>query len=136
LSCLTLLGPTVDPSSRPAYKLALRWAMNIPLEPFSLDLVAIRDLLDMGIPRTYATLCHMMRHHIEMILPDVHAPTLVVRGSRDSTVSQEWAEHLVRLLPDGRLAVIPGAPHTVNYNSPQHVARLLETFWREVPAPV
>lgn len=136
LSCLTLLGPTVDPSSRPALKLALRWAMNIPLEPFSLDLVLLRDLLDMGIPRMYETLRHMMRHHIETLLPSVSAPTLVVRGGRDSTVSQRWAEHFVSLLPDGRLAVIPGAPHTLNYNSPDHVVRLLETFWREVPARV
>ncbi|HEV7664459.1 MAG TPA: alpha/beta hydrolase [Chloroflexota bacterium] len=128
--CLVLLGPTVDPRSRPVINLLLRWLMNVPLEPPSLHLVAIRDVLDMGPLRSYQTLRHMMRHHIESTLPLVAAPTLVVRGSRDSTVTREWAEQVVSLLPRGRLAEIPGAPHTINYNSPERTVALVNAFVR------
>jgi pimeloyl-ACP methyl ester carboxylesterase len=130
---LVLLGPTVDPSSRPTAKLALRWLLNVPLEPVSLDLVVLRDLLDMGPRRLLHTFRAMMDDRIETKLPLVRAPALVVRGGRDSTVSQEWAEQVVRLLPRGGLAVVPGVAHTINYNSPREVAQLVRTF---VDSPV
>jgi pimeloyl-ACP methyl ester carboxylesterase len=102
--------------------------LNIPLEPITLDVVVLRDFLDMG-PRLLAgTIAEMLRDRIETKLPRVQAPTLVVRGSLDSTVPQRWAEEARRLLPRGRLAIIRGAGHTVNYNSPDAVARLVLTF--------
>jgi pimeloyl-ACP methyl ester carboxylesterase len=133
ISKLVLLGPTVDPSTRPWAKLAARWLLNVPLEPVSLDFVALRDLLDMGPWRLLLTFRAMLDDRIETKLPLVQAPTLVVRGGRDSTVSQDWAERAVRLLPRGRLAVVPGVAHTVNYNSPREVAQLVRTF---VDSPV
>jgi 2-hydroxy-6-oxonona-2,4-dienedioate hydrolase len=33
-------------------------------------------------------------------------------------VSQDWAEHMVKLLPNGQLLVIPGLAHTINYTAP------------------
>ncbi|GAC1316017.1 MAG: alpha/beta hydrolase [Chloroflexota bacterium] len=133
---LVLLGPTVDPRTRPAVKLALRWLADVPLEPAALDVVILRDLLDMGLPRTYETFRHMMNHHIERVLPHIQAPTLVIRGGRDSTVSQQWAEDVVGLLPRGQLAVIPGAPHTINFDSAAEVVRLVEAFLHEMHEPV
>jgi 2-hydroxy-6-oxonona-2,4-dienedioate hydrolase len=125
---LVLLGPTVDPRARSLPRLAGRWLLNVPLEPLALDLVVARDFLDMGPRRTLGTIQAMLRDRIETKLPQVHAPTLVVRGSQDSTVPQSWAEQATRLLPQGRLAVIRGAPHTINFNSPQAVARLVLKF--------
>ena len=133
---LVLLGPTVDPRARSLVKTAARWLLNVPLEPPSLDLVVLRDLLDMGIPRTWRTIRIMLEDRIEEKLPRVQAPTLVVRGGRDTTVPQRWAVEATRLLPRGRLAVIPGAPHTLNYNSPRRVARLVRAFLAEREAPV
>jgi pimeloyl-ACP methyl ester carboxylesterase len=128
---VVLLGPTVDPRARSLPRIGGRWLLNVPLEPLSLDLVAARDFLDMGPRRMIDTLRLMLRDRIEAKLPLVRAPTLVVRGSRDSTVPQRWAEEVTRLLPRGRLATIRGAPHTVNYNSPGAVARLVLAFLAE-----
>ena len=128
---LVLLGPTVDPRARSLLRTAGRWLMNVPLEPVSLDLVVARDFLDMGPRRTIGIIRHMLRDRIEAKLPLVQAPTLVVRGSRDTTVPQRWAEESTRLLPRGQLAIIPGAAHTVNYYAPGAVARLVLAFLAE-----
>ncbi|HEX2088386.1 MAG TPA: alpha/beta fold hydrolase [Actinomycetota bacterium] len=56
------------------------------------------------------------------------APTLVVRGSRDMMVPQRWAEEAAALLPNGRLAVVPGAAHCVNYSAPQPFVDVLRRF--------
>lgn len=128
---LVLLGPTVDPRARSLLKTAARWLLNLPLEPPSLDVIALRDLLDMGIPRLAATMRVMFADRIEDKLPRVLAPTLVVRGGRDTTVSQRWAVEATGLLPRGRLVVIPGAPHTINYNAPWRVAQLIRAFLAE-----
>ena len=58
-------------------------------------------------------------------------PTLVVRGSRDQIVPQRWAEEAARLLPMGRLVVIPGAAHTANYSAPMELAHVTRAFLSE-----
>ena len=128
---VVLLGPTVDLRARSLPRTGGRWMIDIPLEPVSLNLVAARDFLDMGPRRTLGAVHHMLRDRIEAKLPLVQAPTLVVRGSRDTIVPQRWAEEATRLLPRGRLAIIPGAAHTLNYNSPGAVARLVLAFLAE-----
>jgi len=52
----------------------------------------------------------------------------VVRGTRDRIVSQEWASEVARLLPDGRLAVIPGAAHAINFSYPWEFRRAIMPF--------
>ena len=69
-----------------------------------------------------------MEDRVEEKLPHVQVPALVVRGSRDTIVPQRWAEEATRLLPMGRLAEIPGAPHTVVYDAPLDLARVVRPF--------
>lgn len=52
----------------------------------------------------------------------------MVRGSRDPIVSQKWAEKATQLLPNGRLFVIPGEGHTINYANPQALVRAIRPF--------
>jgi 2-hydroxy-6-oxonona-2,4-dienedioate hydrolase len=58
----------------------------------------------------------------------MRVPTLVVRGSRDPIVPQRWAEEATHLLPEGRLVVIPDMPHTLIYNAPRQLARVILPF--------
>jgi pimeloyl-ACP methyl ester carboxylesterase len=132
---LVLLGPTVEPRQRCFPRLLARWLVNAPLEPRSLDRIALRDLLDMGLPGAVGTLRAMLRDRIETKLARVQAPTLVVRGGWDTTVPQRWAEQVTDLLPHGRLVVIPRAPHALNYNAPRQVAQLVRAFLDE-PLPL
>jgi len=90
--------------------------------------VLLRDLRDLGPRRAIAMIQIGLQDQIEVKLPRIVAPTLVVRGTHDAIVPQRWAEEATRLLPRGRLAVIPGAPHTVVYDAPQELARVVLPF--------
>ncbi|MBX5490200.1 MAG: alpha/beta hydrolase [Chloroflexi bacterium] len=125
---VVLIGPTVDPAARALAQQVARWLRNVPGEPPWLGLVIARDLVDMGVRRALCTLRFMLEDRIEAKLPHVRVPTLVVRGARDTVVPQRWAEEATRLLPAGRLAVIPGAAHTVNYNAPLELVRVVYPF--------
>lgn len=61
-------------------------------------------------------------------LPRIQSPALVVRGSRDPIVTQAWAEEVTRLLPQGRLEVVPGATHTMTFKYPRELADVVLPF--------
>ncbi len=124
---LVLVGPTTDPRQR-SLKQVATWLAIVPLEPLSLFLVVARDLLDVGPRRTLLLFQHMLQDRIEDKLPGIAAPTLVVRGSRDTTVPQDWAETVTRLLPRARLVVVPDRPHTLNYDAPDALERIVRPF--------
>jgi pimeloyl-ACP methyl ester carboxylesterase len=75
-----------------------------------------------------------LRDRIEDKAPGLTMPTLVVRGERDRIAPLPWAQRLAASIPDGRLAVIPGASHTVNYAAPAPLAELVASFASEVAA--
>jgi pimeloyl-ACP methyl ester carboxylesterase len=130
---LILVGPTVDPHAHTAHQQIGHWLLNLPGEPPALGLVVLRDLIDMGPRRMLATFRRMLDDHIETKLPRVAAPTLVVRGGRDTSVPQRWVEEATRLLPQGRLVVVKGAAHTLNYNSPRALVRVVRAFLLDGP---
>jgi pimeloyl-ACP methyl ester carboxylesterase len=69
-----------------------------------------------------------LEDRVETKLPRIGTPTLVVRGSRDVLVSQEWAERMVQLLPRGELLVMPGLAHTINYTAPVRFVEAIRHF--------
>jgi 2-hydroxy-6-oxonona-2,4-dienedioate hydrolase len=123
-----LIGPTADPSARTATRQIARWLTNASREPPALGPILLRDHLDAGFRRFVRTLRYLLEDPVEEKLPRVRVPTLVVRGGRDRIVPRRWAEEATRLLPDGRLVVIPGAAHTVNYNAAEELVRVLRPF--------
>jgi 2-hydroxy-6-oxonona-2,4-dienedioate hydrolase len=123
-----LQGPTVDPAARTWPGQILRWLRNAPHERTSMAPLILLDYWDAGLRRVVTTFNEALRDPIEQKLPLVRAPTLVVRGERDHIVPRAWAEEVVRLLPNGRLATIPGAAHTLNYAAPQPFVRAIVPF--------
>jgi pimeloyl-ACP methyl ester carboxylesterase len=126
--CAVLAGPTMDPSARNALVQMARFVADGPRERPSLVLEHLPDWYRAGLPRAFGTFRHALRDRIEENLPRMTMPTLVVRGSRDPIAPQRWCEEAARLLPRGRLAVIPGGPHAVNYSTPGPFARLVRAF--------
>ncbi|MBX6342113.1 MAG: alpha/beta hydrolase, partial [Thermomicrobiaceae bacterium] len=126
-----LVGPTVDRRHGGALQQIARTAFGGTREAHSLTLVHFPDYAAAGLGQIWRTFQTMMGDHIEAKLPHVQAPTLVVRGTRDVIVSQEWAEQMARLLPRGRLALIPGAAHAINYSQPLELARVVMGFLAE-----
>jgi pimeloyl-ACP methyl ester carboxylesterase len=72
----------------------------------------------------------MIANRIEGKLPLVTAPTLIVWGTRDYIVPRRSVERVANLIPDARLAVIPGAAHGMNYSHPRPFARCVLAFLR------
>lgn len=125
---LVLQGPTMDPHARALWQQTLRWLATAPLERPSEGLVLLRDAWDLG-PRRLAEMLRIgLQDQIELKLPRVQVPTLVVRGSRDQIVPQRWAEEAARLLPAGQLVVVEGAAHTINYSQPGWLAEVVWPF--------
>lgn len=125
---MILVSPTVDPRARSVFRQFLRLLLDVPREPLSLLPIVISDYLKAGLGRTAKTFAYAMQDQIEIKLPSVKSPALVVRGERDPVVPQRWAEDVTRLLPTGRLAVIKDAAHAVNYNSPEQLSRAVINF--------
>jgi 2-hydroxy-6-oxonona-2,4-dienedioate hydrolase len=128
VSRMVLLGPTMQPSLRSVPAQLRRWRKEQRTQSLRLKALQVRDYSRAGIPRAIATFRHALHDRIEEKLPLLDQPALVVRGTNDPIVEQEWAETVADLLPSGRLAVLPGATHAVNHEQPAQTARAITRF--------
>ena len=132
VAAAVLQAPTIDGFARSRGRQLARWLVNATREASAQQLALFRDWRQAGLRTMLQGGRHMFEHRIETVLPGVLAPTLVVRGERDPLVSQAWAERVTELLPNGCLAVVPGAAHTIPFKYPEELARLVRDFVREV----
>lgn len=126
-----LQGPTMDPRGRTVLRQVGRFLINSTQEPLSLTPVMMLDYLAAGFRRAWRTFRYALRDRIEDNLPHLRVPTMVVRGSRDPIVPQRWAKEATRLLPNGRLVVVPNAAHTANFDAPSEFTRVIRAFLNE-----
>lgn len=131
VSRLILSSPTIDARARSSVRQIARVIADAPREKFSLDLLALSDYLEVGIPRVLATLRHAIEDRIEEKLPAVHAPTLVIAGQRDPIVPPGWAAQVAGLLPHSHFIVLPNCGHGMNYSCPDALVNAVETFLDE-----
>lgn len=122
---LVLSGLSLDPAGRRLWIQIARAIRDIPREPLSLMPLHAKDFFVAGPGRVLTTLRDAMRDPLATKLPHVKMPALIIRGEHDPLSPQSWAEEVASLLPNGRLAVIPGAPHATNYACPEVFARLV-----------
>ncbi len=125
---VVLQGPTMDPRARSAPRQMWRLLLDTTREPPSLIAIEGLDLLRAGVGRSWRTFQHALGDPVEERLPKVRVPALVVHGSRDRISPRGWAEEVARLLPDGRLVVLPGAAHAANYSAAADFARVVRAF--------
>lgn len=64
-------------------------------------------------------------------LPQISAPTLVVRGGLSSVLPQEVAEREAAAIPNGRLVVIEGSGHPVPMDRPAELEAAVRAFLSE-----
>jgi len=128
-ACVVLQGITPDPRARHLPLLAWRDFVNGRREgPRSPAAPARVDYAKAGLARAFATMRMLVRDRIEYRLPQVSAPALVVAGSRDPVAPPDWSADAARRLRDGRLLVIPGGTHTLNYAYPHAFAHAIRPF--------
>lgn len=127
-----LVSPTMDPKALTLHQVAGRLLRDTPCEPLHFLPVLLREYVRAGIPRTIRTLHYAFADPMEEHLPHVHVPTLIIRGSRDPIVSQNWVEKMNHLLPNSQLVVVQGAGHAVNFNSPEKLVHLVQIFLQDM----
>ena len=125
---LVFQGPTVDPAARTLLRQAGRIIRNSREESPRLGLLMAKDYWQAGIKRIVATIRMALEDRIEERLPLINAPALVMRGARDPLVPQAWADTVTRLLPHGRVVVLPRCGHTINYTSPAEFVGVMRPF--------
>lgn len=132
VEAIVLQGPTND-ATRPGFFQQLwGWLKDGFLEPSSELPILLRDYWDAGPRRAIETIGFMRRDRIEALLPRIERPALVVRGARDQICSAEWCDEVRRLLPNGKLLVLPGLAHALNFSAPLELARIVRGFLAEV----
>jgi pimeloyl-ACP methyl ester carboxylesterase len=124
------IGPTMDPQARTTLREFGRLIIDSWRESFTQPFLTLFDYWLTGPYRTWRTLQYGLHDPLEAKLPQITIPVLIVRGGRDPIVPQSWAAEIERLLPCGRLVVIPSGAHTVNYSSPRQLLRVLRPFLR------
>ena len=128
---LVLIGPTLDPEARTPGRLAMRWVRNAPRSSPRLAPTVVHDLIDAGPWRTVRTLRRAINDPMEEKLPDISAPTLVVRPERDHLVPAAWTERVAELIPDAELVVLPKAGHSIGPRAAARLTALLVPFLAE-----
>jgi pimeloyl-ACP methyl ester carboxylesterase len=130
---LILVGPTTGKGSVPLVSYFAGMLLGGAREPLVYRLRAIRMFWRMGVRRYVATVRAMMRDAPVLQAGRVQAACLVVRGERDTIISEKAAQSLARALPHGGYQTIPHAAHVVPYSCPDALATLAQTFWQRSP---
>ncbi len=90
--------------------------------------LVLSEYLAAGLLRAASTYRYGLLDAVEQRLPRVAAPSLVLRGERDSLISPEWADQVAELLGGARRLDVPGADHNAQYLAAGTVAALSAPF--------
>lgn len=74
---------------------------------------------------------------LQNLWDDVHAircPTLIIKGGESDILSAESAEKLQAAIPNSRLAVVPGAGHSVMGDNPSAFVAAVRPFLQTLPS--
>lgn len=130
VASVVLIAPTVNPRERSAVVQGVRLLGDPSLTHPKVVVLAIRSYLQAG-PRWYfKKLGQMLAHRIELVLPDVAAPALVVRGEHDRLAPRPWAEEVALILPHGRYVEVPDRGHETMVTAGGRVAELIAAHAR------
>lgn len=128
---LVLIAPTVNPRERSMRMQAFRLMQDPSLAQPKVVALGLLSYLQAG-PRWYfAKLRQMLDHRVEVILPRVTVPTLVIRGEHDRLSPRGWAQEVARLVPNGRYAEIPDRGHETMVTAGGRVAELVVAHARD-----
>lgn len=123
---LILVGATWDPVAPTIPGQLARILADAAFEPPSLLPHIASDYIRWGPRRMFATARSALQDPFAEKLPQVEAPTFVVRGQHDRVCTRPWAERVTSLLPLARLVEISGAGHAAHWSHPGLIAELVD----------
>ncbi|GEK86468.1 dihydrolipoamide acetyltransferase [Microbacterium aerolatum] len=110
VGALVLAGPTVDASARTLPQQAWRMLRDVLRERSVVIWRGLREYVRGG-PHVFGKIRAMLDHRPEDLGPRIHVPALVVRGSDDEVVPEQWARRLTATMEHGAYAEIHGFRH-------------------------
>ena len=131
LGPMVLVGPTIDPARRHARHQLFGMLRDTVHEPLALVGLAARNAAADDFRSLLRAARATLSDRIEERLPLIERSTIVVCGENDGFVSSEWAERAAALLPRGRLVLVAGEPHAVNFTRPRLVADIVGALFVE-----
>lgn len=105
-----------DGAQSTARRIAATWFMDRENAPLFEDCAAIAERATLH--AIFAGLDAMQAWSGRDALADITAPTLVIWGDGDRTYAWPQIQHLWDMIPDTRLAVVPGCAHAVHLEKP------------------
>jgi pimeloyl-ACP methyl ester carboxylesterase len=135
VSRLVMVAPTMDPGIGGPIGAMWRGLRDIPLERRSLWRIWISDFMLAGPRRALRWLGLSLRDCQQGRLPAVRQPTVVVAGECDPICPVGWSESFAGMVAKGRLEVISGAPHAMNYSAPDALARIITDVVEDAATP-
>ncbi len=130
---LVLIGPTVNPRERTLAKQTARFLQDVAVLNPKVFALGIAAYAEAGPGWYVRNLRPMLEHRIELALPEIAAPTLVVRGEHDRIVPRYWAEEVAALVPDGRYVEVQGRGHETMVLAGRLVGELIARHARGEP---
>ena len=123
-----LIAPTGDPRARFVGIQLTRLARDAIREPLPLILLVTRDYLRFGLRNGLAMLRWMSEHPMPDRLAALTMPALLVAGERDPLVPARWRAEIMARLPDGSMALVPGAGHGLQFTAGDQLADTIRSF--------
>ncbi|HWD62282.1 MAG TPA: alpha/beta hydrolase [Humibacter sp.] len=120
-----LIAPTVNPAERTARQQAWRMMQDLAGESPKVLWLGTVQYAKAGPAWFVRKLRQMLAHHVEDVLPEVRARTLVLRGEVDRVCPRPWVARVAELIPDAGVREIPDRGHEAMIRSPQPVASMI-----------
>lgn len=133
-SSVVLASPTGDPTTRRWRQAALLLA-GAAREAPALVPLAVRDYLRAGPLRMWRTFGLARTGDVIERVQGLPQPCLVVRGSHDAVVSDDWTRTVVDAARAGLMVTIPEAPHGLPYSAAPQLTRVIDQFLARAPGP-
>lgn len=125
---LVLQGPTTGDRLIPPWRYVVGLVTDGFHESIPYNLRLMKMYSQMGVARYLATVGHMLHDDPVEQAQQVSAPCLIIRGGRDTIVSDKTARKLAAALPDAVYVPLDSAAHAIEFNNPKEFTDAMLTF--------
>ncbi len=107
-------------------------AVDAPREPLLVFGAILPDYFRCGPQRLLRILAEQLKCPAEVLLPGIQQPVLVLRGERDTVVTEARVRATAAALPHARTVTVPGA-HAAHLSHPEAFVEGIAPFLKEWP---
>jgi pimeloyl-ACP methyl ester carboxylesterase len=132
-SAVVGIGPVVDDRHRTLAAQSSALLVDILGEPPNLNAMVFSDYLRCGVLWFLREARQMLAYPIEDRVPELGVPLLILRGGNDPIASLEWCRRLTRRAAHGRLVIVPGHRHVVQFTAARAVGSAIVDFLDRAP---